>query len=265
MTPQQGFAPHVMTLGKGARRTLALHCTMGFGGAWKGFSNASPDLTLVAPDMPSHGRSADWDFASSFADTVFQASLDVMDDTPMDVIGHSFGAVIALRLAVMHPERVRSLTVIEPVIFSITQQDAPEVLAQHDIEAAPYQQALSDRDWEKAARIFNRMWSEKAPKWDDMPERNRAAMVRGVPVVGGQRAFLYDDAAGMLPRLGLLKMPVLVMRGAESHPSITAANNGLAARVSGSVQVAIPGAGHMAPITHPAEVAAEVSALMARC
>ncbi|MFC6639182.1 alpha/beta fold hydrolase [Sulfitobacter sp. JBTF-M27] len=92
-----------MTLGKGDRRALALHCTMAFGGAWKGLSNALPELTMLAPDMPSHGRSADWDEVSDFSDTVYAGTLAVMDETPMDVIGHSFGAVTALRLAVAHP------------------------------------------------------------------------------------------------------------------------------------------------------------------
>ncbi|NNK16740.1 MAG: alpha/beta hydrolase [Sulfitobacter sp.] len=255
-----------MTLGKGKRRALALHCTMAFGGAWKGLSNALPELTMLAPDMPSHGRSPDWDEVSDFSDTVYAGTLSVMDEGPMDVIGHSFGAVTALRLAVAHPERVRSLTVIEPVFFAVALQDAPETLAQHDSDAQPFRDAIEAGDRETAARTFNRMWSAEAPKWDDMPERNRAAMVRAIHVVPDTHAFLYDDTAGLLDpgALDACTIPTVVLRGEHAHPAISANNDGLAARMPNAVQSVIEGAGHMAPISHPEAVADVLRELLSR-
>jgi pimeloyl-ACP methyl ester carboxylesterase len=265
VNPQAGFEPHVMTLGAGTRRALALHCTMAFGGAWKGLSDAMPELTLVAPDMPSHGRSADWDEASSFGDTVFAASLAAMDAAPMDVIGHSFGAMTALRMAVRHPERIRSLTVIEPVFFAIPARDAPDSLGAHDVAAKPFKDAIATGDMETAARLFNKMWSTDAPKWNTLPERTRAAMVRGVHVVPDTYGLLYEDTAGLLDPGALddLHVPTLVIRGEHAHPAITAVNDGLTARIPGAVQKVIAGAGHMAPISHPVLVAAEIGRLLA--
>ena len=264
MRPQPGFTPNVMTLGKGARRALALHCTMAFGGAWSGFSKAMPELTLVAPDMPSHGRSVDWDEASDFSDTVFAGSLSVMDEAPMDVIGHSFGAVTALRLALFHPERVRSLTLIEPVYFIIAQQDAPETVASHDADAQPYAQAIAAGDRETAARAFNRMWSAEAPPWVSLPERNRAAMIRAIHVVPDTHAFLFEDAAGLLAegRMAACNIPTLLLRGETAHPAIVATNDGLAKRLPNARQAVVPGAGHMAPISHPALTAEAVRSLL---
>ena len=57
---------------------------------------------------------------------------------PIDVIGHSFGATVALRLAVEQPEKVRSLTLIEPVFFAVAGQDVPASL----VAAQPYRDAL---------------------------------------------------------------------------------------------------------------------------
>lgn len=255
-----------MTLGHGDRQALALHCTMAFGGAWSGFSKALPELTLIAPDMPSHGRSDDWDEESSFADTVFAGSLAAMDDAPMDVIGHSFGAVTALRLAVTHPDRVRSLTVIEPVFFAVAIQDKPETLAMHDADAQPFRDAIEAGDRETAARAFNRMWSAEAPKWHDMPERNRVAMTRAIHVVPDTHAFLYDDTANLLApdALAVCSIPTVILRGEHAHAAITATNDGLAARMPNAVQAVIAGAGHMAPISHPQEVAESVRELLAR-
>ncbi|NNE51223.1 MAG: alpha/beta fold hydrolase, partial [Sulfitobacter sp.] len=186
MNLRPDFFPHVMTLGTGPRRALALHCTMAFGGAWGGLARLLGErLTLVAPDMPSHGKSADWDEVSEFSETVYQATLSALDSEPMDLIGHSFGAVIALRIAHEYPEKVRSLTVIEPVFFAVAMRRRPEVMKDHDERSEAFYAAIEERDWPTAARTFNRMWSDKSPKWDTLPERTRAAMIRGVHVVPG--------------------------------------------------------------------------------
>lgn len=264
MSAQAGFAPNVTTLGSGARRALALHCTMAFGGAWTGLANALPDLTLIAPDMPSHGRSADWDEVSDFGETVFQASLAAMDDTPMDVISHSFGAMIALRLAVEAAEKVRSLTVFEPVFFAVARADAPDTLDLLDAQGVDFNDTLASGDRDAAARSFNSMWSDGSAPWGSLSERSRLAMARAVHVVPDTVQFLYDDTAGLLAPGALdgCTIPTLVVRGALSVPVITATIDGLASRMPNARAVVIEGAGHMAPITHPQAMAEAISPLL---
>ena len=267
MNPQAGFAPHVTLLGQGPRRALALHCTMAFGGAWAGIAKVLGDqVTLIAPDMPSHGKSADWDEVSDFSDTVFAASLSAMDEAPMDIIGHSFGAATALRIAVAHPERVRSLTLFEPVFFAVALADAPKSMDPLDDRTDLVLSAIKEGDRSGAARTFNRMWSDSAV-WNTLPERTRAAMARAIHVVPGTHRFLYDDASGMLDPgvLSALEIPAVLMRGADTLPAVVATNVGLARRMGNASEAVIPNAGHMAPITHPVEVAREIAELLARC
>ncbi len=267
MSLQPGFAPYVHTLGQGPRRVLALHCTLAFGGAWGGMAKLLGDrLTFVAPDLPSHGNSAKWDGQSDFAQTVFDTTLAQMDAAPMDVIGHSFGAVTALRLAAKHPERIRSLTVFEPVFFAVAKADAPETLVDHDRAAKPFQDAIDAGNMEGAARAFNSMWSTERGTWDKMPERSRMAMARAIHVVPSTYALIYDDTDGILAPgvLERLRMPVTLVRGALTHPAVTATLDGLHNRIPGSVVEVIPEAGHMAPISHPQEVAAVFEAALAR-
>jgi pimeloyl-ACP methyl ester carboxylesterase len=81
----------------------------GFGGAAWNFSELVPLLTgrrLIVPDLPGHGGSSALPATSlaGFADVL--ASLL---DAPADVLGHSMGGVVALRLAERHPSLVRSL------------------------------------------------------------------------------------------------------------------------------------------------------------
>lgn len=267
MSTQGGFAPFVHTLGQGPRRVLALHCTLAFGGAWAGVAKMLGDrLTLVAPDMPSHGRSPDWDGQSDFARTVFDTTLAQMDAEPMDVIGHSFGAVTALRLAARDPDRIRSLTLFEPVFFAVALADAPDTLADHDRAARPFQQAIAAGDMAAAARAFNSMWSTERGTWDKMSEGSRMAMTRAIHVVPSTYPLLYEDTDGMLAPgvLDRLTMPVALVRGALSHAAVTATLEGLHNRIPGSVLEVIPDAGHMAPISHPQAMAEVFEAALAR-
>ena len=266
LNPQSGFKAHTTTLGQGPRRALALHCTMAFGGAWGGLAKVIGDqVTLICPDMPSHGRSPDWDETSDFSDTTYAASLAAMDDTPMDIIGHSFGAAVALRIATTHPEKVRSLTLFEPVFFGLAGRDAPDTLVAHDAQAQPFNMAIASGDRSAAARAFNAMWSG-GPKWDTLSDRSRAAMTRAIHVVPDTIGFLYDDNRNVLcdETLAAVQTPTIAMRGEHALPAIAAVTAGLTRRLGNATEVVIDGAGHMAPISHPAAVGAAISTLLAR-
>lgn len=262
--PQPVF---VRSFGTGPRKVLALHCTIAHSGAWRGLADQMADeATFITPDMLSHGRSPDWDRKGDFQDRSVEAVAHLLSE-PMDVIGHSFGGSVALRLAVEHPDMVRSLTMIEPVYFAVAQQDDPQQVVDHDAEAAPFIAALETGDDELAARMFNRMWSsEDRPRWPDLPESTRAAMTRGVHIVPACRPSLFDDRPGMLAPgvLDNVAMPTLLLRGSESHPIIGVVNDGLARRMPDAQSLIVGGAGHLLPISHPAETATHLRKLFAR-
>ncbi|MEP4196718.1 MAG: alpha/beta hydrolase [Aliishimia sp.] len=254
MSAQKGFAPFVATLGNGPRKALALHCTLAFSGAWAGFSRIVGDeVTLTAPDMPSHGRSDGWDEHASFVETVYEASVACLDE-PMDVIGHSFGGAIALRLAVDRPDLVRSLTMIEPVFFCVAKEDNPETVADQDAKSRGFIDAIEAGDMESAARQFNRSWGD-GPTWDTMPEQVRAAMTRAIHVVPNTMNFLYEDSANLLSRINNASMPSLLIRGEAASNVVKTTNTGLTRRLPNAGETVIKGAGHMAPVSHPTDVA----------
>jgi len=261
--PQPVF---VRSFGQGPRRVLALHCTIAHSGAWRGLAELMGEkATLTTPDMLNHGRSPDWDWQGDFQDRSM-AAVEHLLEPEMDIIGHSFGATIALRLAVAHPEKVRSLTMIEPVFFAVALQDAPQLVADHDAALEPFADAIRAGNNALAARLFNRMWSNGGPRWSEMPEVLRAAMTRAISVVPACRDAIYDDLAGLLAPgvLDRVQAPSLLLRGSETYPAIGAVNDGLARRMPDAQSVVIEGAGHMLPITHPVETAAELGRLFAR-
>jgi pimeloyl-ACP methyl ester carboxylesterase len=84
----------------------------GYGGAAWNFTEMQPHLAgrrLIVPDLPGHGRSAPLPAAASLRG--FADALVPLLDGPVDVLGHSLGGVVALRLAERHPELVRRVVV----------------------------------------------------------------------------------------------------------------------------------------------------------
>ncbi len=219
----------------------------------------SDGLTLTAFDLPGHGRAEDWDGMTDFQDLCTDRALAFLRSDPVDVIGHSFGATVALRVAVEHPERVRTLTLIEPVLFAAARSDAPEALARHLEEARPYLQALEAGESAIAARLFNRDWGD-GTKWDDFPKVARDYMVRRIHLVAAQSDAIFDDRPRLLAqgRLERAEMPVLLLEGSCSPSIISVINRLLARRLPNATRETIDGAGHMAPVTHAPEVAKAV-------
>ena len=74
-------------------------------------------LRMAAPDLLAHGAGPEADRNRDFHDQATKAAELHMAEVPVHLIGHSFGATLALRLAIEAPARVRSLTLIEPVLF----------------------------------------------------------------------------------------------------------------------------------------------------
>ena len=87
----------------------------GLGGAASNWSELVPLLAprfrLLVPDLPGHGGSSPLPSAptlSPFADAV-AAIAEREGLLPATVVGHSLGGVVALRLALHHPDAVKSL------------------------------------------------------------------------------------------------------------------------------------------------------------
>lgn len=252
----------VRHMGQGGRRVLALHCTMAHSGAWRGLAAELGDIAgFTAPDMFSHGRSPDWDGQGDITERMVAAMLPLMPDGPFDVLGHSYGAVLALLLAVRRHPRLRSVTLIEPVFFAALRETAPELLAEERAAMTPVFAALSGGDPALAARRFNRRWGGgDGRRWPQLPAATRAAMARGVEILPLGNPVIYGDRPGLL-RPGVpeaLDVPILLIRGGRSLPVIAAVNDALAARFPNVRQVAIAEGGHMVPVTHPSETAAAI-------
>lgn len=254
---------HARTFGKGSRSALALHCTLAHSGAWKGIGQALSDcLTLTAVDLPGHGRSRAWQEKLGVQDDCMEAVQPFLH-AAIDLIGHSFGATVALRLALENTSMVRSLTLIEPVFFALAKANDLAVFEGYLKQNTPFQSAFESGDRALAAQKFYSLWGDGQP-WDALPETTRQDMIDRIHLVADQGGALFEDPAHQLVpgRLEQMDVETLLIEGETSPPIISAIHRELARRLPNVRRAVIANLGHMAPIHHPVPVAQEIRALL---
>lgn len=209
---------------------------------------------MVAPDLLAHGQGPSFDPALDFHDQATHAAAKHLPQSPTHLIGHSFGATIALRLALDHPTRIASLTLIEPVLFCAA--NGPGLKA-HDAHLADLPDALARGDKDQAARLFLSLWG--ADDFDALPDRIRTYITDRIWIPKACEPALLHDRAHILPRLPTLQTPTLLLSGANSPPVIAEINARLARDLPNARRETLPNAAHMAPITHPQATAAAIA------
>ena len=245
----------------GARPVLALHCSLAHSGAWSGLAETLRGVTITALDQPGHGRAPDWDGVTDLHALTTAIAIDLAEriggGAPIDLFGHSFGSTVALRLAMQRPDLVRSLMLVEPVLFAAAKTyPAYAPFRRQHLEFA---EVLATGDLPRATAMFHAAWGS-GEAFADLPDRQSRYMTARIHHIVAQNPVLLDDAAGLLSygRLEALHVPVLLVEGSDSPPIIDAVQSALMARLPSATRLVVPGAGHMVPITHPSAMAAAV-------
>ena len=254
----------------GTRPVLALHCSLAHAGAWAGLAQRLTGVTVTGFDQVGHGRAVDWDGVADLHGVATRHAVELAEELgggePIDLFGHSFGGTVALRIAMERPDLVRSLTLVEPVIFAAARSAGHPAYAPFRAQHLAFAEVLAKGDRERAAAMFHAAWGT-GESLADLPERSRSYIIDRIHLIVAQNPVLLDDAAGLLTYQGLesIGVPVLLIEGADSPPIIDAVHTELARRICQSSRLSVPGAGHMVPITHAEAIAAPVQAHLDAC
>jgi pimeloyl-ACP methyl ester carboxylesterase len=123
-----GVRLHVQEIGAGSPVVMAHGLFVGNMASW--YFTAAPGLArhhrVRLYDLRGHGRSerapTGYDLATMAADLAGLA--EDLGPAPIDVVGHSYGGLVALRFAIDRPERVRRLAIVEAPLPSTAEMAA---------------------------------------------------------------------------------------------------------------------------------------------
>lgn len=254
--------PHVREAGAGPA-VVCLHANASSASQWRTLMEAlAPRHHVLAPDSYGAGRSPDWpsDRTITLADEVaFIEPVLRRAPAPWTLVGHSYGAAIALKAALVAPTPPRALALYEPTLFALlgapdrSPHPADGILGAVAAAAA----ALDRGDRDAAARAFIDYWMGEG-SWAAMPASRQAPIAESVRHV---RRWAHALTTEPTPpeALARLDMPVLLMRGRRTTESARAVAQRLATLLPRVCVVEFDELGHMGPVTHPEVVNTEIA------
>lgn len=249
-TPQ----PFVREAGSGPA-VICLHANASTSGQWRPLmERLSPGHRVLAPDLYGSGQSPDWPSRSVIT---LQDEVDLVEpvlatpDEPFTLVGHSYGGAVALIAALRQPERISSLVLYEPTLFSVVDTQHPTSNPTESILEVLDKAVgrLGDGDADGAARLFIEYWMG-AGAWAFTPEKRRAPIAASVCNIERWGYALAKEPTP-LSAFATLTMPVLYLVGQHTRDSARAVASLLTCTLPNVEVAEIPGIGHMGPVTHP--------------
>ena len=182
----------------------------------------APRFRVLAPDLYDSGRSPHW-----LSDRVIQLRDEVAliepvlarAGAPLALVGHSYGAAVALIAALAFPDRVRAMALYEPTLFALLDAETPAPNEADGIRnaVADASGALEAGNRDAAAERFIDYWMGTGA-WKQAPEQRKSSIAASVTYVRRWAYALFTEPAP-LKAFRSLKFPVLYIVGKRSTPS----------------------------------------------
>lgn len=254
--------------GEGSPSLVLVH------GSWS--SHRSWDL--VVPELTRHFQVAVYDRRGHSDSERPAAQGSVIEDVadlasllehlrlaPAVVVGNSFGASIALRLAGQRPDLLRGVVAHEPPLFQILGKDARygPMLEEIGRRVGAVAERIAGGDHAGAAEQFAETVALGPGAWAGLPPETRQTMIDNAPTFLDEtrdpEALAID-----LEALRGLDRPVLLTSGDQSPPTFAPVIRQVAEVLPRAEVVTVAGAGHIPHVTHPQLYVETVGAFVRR-
>jgi pimeloyl-ACP methyl ester carboxylesterase len=251
----------------GSRATvLLLHSSASSAAQWRSLAEMlQAGCHVLAPDLYGYGETGMWrgDAPLRLADEVALAEAVLpRRHGPVHLVGHSYGGAVALRFAVERPERLQSLTLIEPVAFHLLRaapRDSADRGLFREIAAIATCLAIAAARGDEGGGMaaFVDYWNGVGA-WQQMKPELQAALARcAAKVTLDFEATMTEPTT--LAALERIDVPTLILRGSNSPRPTRRIAELLAEALPNARLRTIEGAGHMLPLTHGEAVNAAIA------
>jgi pimeloyl-ACP methyl ester carboxylesterase len=228
---------------------------------------------LILPDLRGCGRSTrslgDGQYTPDAATGDLAVLLDALGVADADVLGFSYGGLLAQRLALTAPHRVRRLIIASSSVLPVP-PGAFEGWAERDRRTAAAKRAWSDPAL-SGPELTRAVAIAQAPAdlWRQDAMAGYLARLQRIRFsaewlrpwrAGTLPSAHHDDAA---PRLAALGIPLLLLHGRRDMTFPAALAQQAAALIPSAQAVLLQDAGHMAHIDQPGQWITAVSGFLA--
>ena len=263
----QHLTPYFREVGAGPGG-ICLHSNASTSSQWRALmERLSSSYRVFAPDSLGAGKSPAWpvDHVVTLRDEVaLLEPVFAAAGNPFFLVGHSYGAAVALIAALARPDRIRALALYEPTLFALLEEEAPGQEAANGIRsaAADAAAAIAAQDPAAAAQRFIDYWMGPGT-WSRLPEVRQMPIATSMSNVEGWARALFSEPTP-LQAFRALDVPVLYMVGAQSPPSSRGVARLLTNTLPTLTVMEFAHLGHMGPVTHPEVVNDAVAGFLAR-
>jgi pimeloyl-ACP methyl ester carboxylesterase len=247
---------------------VCLHSNASTSSQWRSLMDAlAPKFRVIAADGYGAGKSPPWptDRTITLHDEVaLLEPVFARAGDPFALVGHSYGAAVALIAALTHPKRVRAMALYEPTLFSLVDAESAPPNDADGIKGAVARAvaALEAGDEYAAAGHFIDFWMGEGC-WARTPENRKAPIAASIRNIRSwSHALLREPTPASA--FAALDMPVLYMTGKKSPASSRGVARILTRALPRVEVLEFDDLGHMAPITNPEPVNAVISRFLER-
>ena len=210
-------------------------------------------------DMRGYGKSEPADGEFSHMNDLVSVLTSLELHEPFIMMGCSMGGGLAMDFALTYPSRVRALIMVGSGPSGL-ELDVPAIA-----KFAEAEKAFEAGDLDLVAEIETQIWFDgmgRAPEQVNQQmrklayEMDRQALAHEVKQLGKR---LPNTQVPAFDRLNDLKIPVLIIVGAQDTPYILAAADYMVERIPSAEKVIIEDAAHLPNMDHPGEFQSHVA------